>query len=133
MSVADQMLAQHESQVAKVGQWVAIRRYAGTTVKTYTDTPARAYVLYLPAKEFVGAVVQNYLTAITLVDTLVGLLPVTTNDRLVTEFFGHDDLGTTPGMNEESHVSGGKQFAINTAAKRDPGGKLIALEIHAVG
>ena len=105
----------------------------GTTVKAYTDTPAKAYVLYKPAKEFIGAVVQNYLVAIVLVDTLAGILPISTNDRLVTEFFGCDDLGTTPELDFESHISGGKQFAINSAIKRTPGGQLIALEIHAVG
>jgi len=134
MTVAAQQLAQHERQIEKAGQWVAIRRYTGTTVKTWTDTPAKAYLQHKPPKEFIGAVVQQYISAVTLANTVGDWHPpVGPRDKLMVWFTGHNDLGTTPPLNEESHVTSGKEFAINSAARRDPGGVLIALEIEAVG
>ena len=58
---------------------------------------------------------------------------VTTNDKLVTGFWGFGDPSAPPSMNEESHVSGGKETAINSVIKKAPEGRMIALEIHAVG
>ena len=65
-----------------------MRRYVGTGgVKTYTDTPAKAYIIYKPAKEFVGTVIQNYAVVIALAETLDGWNPrISTNDKLVTAF-----------------------------------------------
>jgi hypothetical protein len=132
-SRAAEYLAQYETKIGKVGQWIAIRRFAGTTVKTYSDTLTRAYLTYYPVKEFVGAVVQGELVAIALVNSLGAVLPVTTNDKLVTEFYGFADAFATPQLTVDSHVSGGKQTSITSAVKRTTGGVLIALELHAVG
>ena len=132
MSRASELLTQYQSKIAKGGQWVVIRRYAGTTVKTFSDTLTRAYVRYYGSTEFVGAVTQGDLMAIALVDTLGGILPVTTNDKLVTSFFGFD-VSDQPPLDGASHVTGGKETAIKNVIKRAPGGTLIALELHAVG
>jgi hypothetical protein len=70
--------------------------------------------------------------AIALVDSLGGILPVTTNDKLVTSFFGFD-VPDMPPLDGTSHVTGGKETAIKNVIKRAPGGTLIALELHAVG
>jgi hypothetical protein len=133
MSRADELRIQYESKIAGVGQWVAIRRYSGpSTNRTYVDTLTRAYVRYYGSTEFVGAVTQGDLTAIALVDTLGGILPVTTNDKLVTSFFGFD-VSDQPPLDEAGHVTGGKETAIKSMMKRVPGGTLIAIELHAVG
>jgi hypothetical protein len=133
MSRADEILAQYETKIGQVGQWIAIRRYSGTTMKTWVDTLTRAYVRYQPATEFVGAVTQSELVAVALVSMLGSILPVTTRDHIVTEFQGYDDAFVTPLLSEDSHVNDGKQAAIKSAIKRAPGGVLIALELHAVG
>lgn len=134
MSRADELLAQYQSKIAKAGQWIAIRRYTGTTVKSHTDTLARAYVLYQASKEFVGAIRQNEVVAIALVDTLSGFNPpVSTNDRLLTEFAGHDNASMPPPLDGQTHVSSPKERAILNVIKRAPGGTLIALELHAAG
>ena len=133
MSRADEYRSQYQAKLDKVGQWVAIRRYTGTTSKTFTDTTTRGYVKYQPSQEFVGAIMQIDIVATILVDALGSILPVTTNDRLVTEFFGFDDVSMPPSMDESSHVSGGKERAIKSALKRDPGGTLVAIELHAAG
>lgn len=133
MSRADQLLAQYRAKIAKSGQWIAMRRYAGTPPsRTWVDTLTRAYVRYYGSKELIGSIVQGDVSAIALVDTLSGILPVTTNDKLVLGFVGFDVPGTTPTLTG-GHVSNGKETAIKNAMKRDPGGTLIALEIHAVG
>jgi hypothetical protein len=133
VSRAAELLMQYQSKIAKVGQWVAIRRYSGTgQTRTFSDTLTRAYVRYSGSTEFVGAVTQGDLVAIALVDTLGGILPVTTNDKLVTSFFGFD-VSDTPPLDGASHVTGGKETAIKSVMKRVPGGTLIALELHAVG
>ena len=121
MSRAAELLVQYEKKIGKVGQWIAVRRYAGTGgVRTYTDTTAKAYIKYQPAKEFVGAVIQNYAVVIALADTFVDLVPyINTNDKLVTAFAGFDDLGNSPSVNEESHVSGGKEAAKPAAGGKD--------------
>jgi hypothetical protein len=67
------------------------------------------------------------------VDTLGSLLPITSNDRLLTGFFGCGDLSTPPAMDAESHISGARQTAIKSAMERAPNGVVIAVEIHAVG
>jgi hypothetical protein len=132
MSRATELLAQYQAKIAQVGQWIAIRRYTGTTVKTFTDTLARAYVRYYGATEFIGAVTQGDLMAIALVDTLAGILPVSTNDKLMSQFWGFDDPNTPPTMTA-GHVTGGKETAIKSVIKRTPGGVLIVIELHAVG
>jgi hypothetical protein len=134
MSRAAEHQAQYRSKIALAGQWIAIRRYSGAgAARTFTDTCAPAYIRYTGSTEFVGAVTQNDLMAITIVDTLTSLLPITTNDRLVTDFYGWEDLPTPPSLDEASHVSGGKETAIKSVAKRVLNGALIALELHAVG
>jgi hypothetical protein len=133
MSRATELLAQYRSKIASVGQWIAIRRYSGpSTNRTFVDTLTQAYVRYYGSSEFVGAVTQGDLTAIALVDNLGGILPVTTNDKLVTSFFGFD-VSDTPPLDGANHVSGGKETAIKSVMKRVPGGMLIAVELHAVG
>lgn len=129
------MLAQYERKIAKVGQWIAIRRYAAGTPRTYTDTPTRAYVRQKESKEFVGAVTQSETVAIALAAAFSDWNPpVGPSDQLVTGFFGNDDAATTPPLNEDGHlVAVGKVRAITSAMRRDPEGRLIALEIHAVG
>jgi hypothetical protein len=133
MSRALELLAQYETKIAKDGQWVAIRRYTGVGAsRPWVDTLARAYVRHYDSKELIGSIVQGDVSAISLVDTLSGILPITTNDKLVLGFTGFDVLGTTPTLTG-SHVSGGKETAIKNPMKRTPGGTLIALEIHASG
>jgi hypothetical protein len=135
MSRADELLSQYQSKITQVGQWIAIRRYTGTGgVRTGTDTLAKAYINYQPAKEFVGSVVQNYAAIYALADSLMALVPqINTNDKLVTAFTGFDDLGSAPSVNEEGKVSGGKETAIFSIEKRAVSGKTIALKISAVG
>lgn len=135
MSRFDELLAQYERKIGQVGQWIAIRRYTGTGgVRTGTDTLAMAYIAYEPAKEFVGSVIQNYAAVYALADTLMAMVPqINTNDKLVTAFTGFDEISTTPSVNEEGKVSGGKETAIFSIEKRAVSGKTIALKISAVG
>jgi len=122
----------------KVGQWIAIRRYSGTGVtRSSFDTLARSYVRYYGDKELIGAIMQGDLVAYSLVDTLSVLLAtpqgITTKDKLITGFWGFDVAGTTPGIDGAGHVNGGKETAIKSVIKREEGGTLIALELHAGG
>jgi hypothetical protein len=134
MSRADEHLAQYRSKIALAGQWIAIRRYTGAgAARVSTDTCAPAYIRYAGSTEFVGATTQNDLMAITTGDTLASLLPITTNDRLVTDFYGWEDLASPPSLDETGHVTGGKETAIKSIAKRVLNGTLIAVELHAVG
>lgn len=137
MSRADEMLGQYERKIDQAGQWIAIRRYIGTSgVRTSTDTLTKAYVTYEPAKEFVGAVVQNFAVIYALAEPFIGWNPqINTNDKLVTgEFTGFDDVGNTPPLDEDSHVQGrSKESAIFSIEKRQVSGKWIALKIRAVG
>jgi hypothetical protein len=135
MTIAAQQLAQHERQIEKAGQWIAVRRYSGVGgIRTYADTVAKAYISYKEAKEFVGSVVQNYAVVIVLAEAFDGMVPqINTNDKLVTAFSGFGDLGTAPSLNEDSHVSGGKESAIFSIMKRNPGGVTIAYKLHAAG
>jgi hypothetical protein len=126
------LLGQYQRKIAKSGQWIAIRRYGSGSPRPWVDTLTRAYVRYYSSKELTGLIVQGDVSAIALVDTLSGILPVTTNDKLVTGFAGFDAPGTTPTLTG-GHVSGGKETAIKNPMKRTPSGTLIALEIHASG
>lgn len=113
MSSAAEMLADYQDLISEEGQAVSIRRYSGTgPSRSYVDTATTAYVRCYGSNELIGAIVQGDQVAVTLVDTLSGILPVTTNDKLV--------VGT-------------KEFAIKNPMKRVVGGTLIALEIHAAG
>lgn len=137
MSRAAELLAQYQTKIAKVGQWIAIRRYSGTgAARTFADTLTRAYVRYYGQKELIGTVMQGDLVAIALVDTLGELLAspqgINTNDRLVTGFHGCDNPNETPDVDTGGHVNG-RETAIKSVLKRTPGGTLIALELHAVG
>ena len=133
MSRASELHAQYVTKIGKVGQWIAIRRYTGTgPTRTFGDTLTRAYVRYFASTEMVGTVVQGDLQAIALVDSLTAILPVTTNDRLVTGFYGCDNPNEPPPLTS-GQITGGKETAIKSAIKRTPGGTLIALVIHAVG
>lgn len=110
---AAEALALHQMQINANGQTVSIRRYTGTgPSRTYADTATKAYVRNYGSDELIGAIVQGDQRAITLVDTLTSILPVTTNDKLVV---------------------GSKEYAIKNPMKRVVGGTLIALEIHAAG
>jgi hypothetical protein len=139
MSRADELLAQYQKKINKIGQWIAIRRYSGATVeRTWVDTPAKAYIRYEPAKEFVGSVVQNFAVVYALAETLVGppfdIKAISTNDKLMTAFTGFDDFSTAPPLNEEAHVTGGpKESAMFSIEKLGVSGKLIAFKIRAVG
>jgi hypothetical protein len=109
----DEALASHRSLVNENGQPVSIRRYTGTgPSRTFTDTVTQAFVRNYGSKELIGSIVQGDQVAVTLVDMLSGILPVTTNDKLV--------VGT-------------KEYAIKNPMKRVVGGVLVALEIHASG
>lgn len=102
-----------QSLVNENGQPVAIRRYTGSgPTRSHVDTMTMAYVRTYGSKDLIGAIVQGDQIAITLVDGLGNVLPVTTNDKIVV---------------------GGKEFAIKNPMKRVVGGVLIALEIHAAG
>lgn len=114
MALADRVLARYRQQISRVGQTVAIRRYTGTgPARTYVDTATKAYVRNYASSELVGAIVQGDQIAITPVDDLAAILPVTTNDKLV--------------------ISGEVEKAIKNVRKRRVAGTLIALEIHAAG
>lgn len=114
MGLADRVLAVYRQQIERVGQTVAIRRYEGTgPARTHVDTATRAYVRNYASNELVGAIVQGDQVAITLIDDLAAILPVTTNDKLV--------------------ISGEVEKAIKNVRKRRVAGTLIALEIHAAG
>lgn len=134
MSRADQLLSQYRSKIAKSGQWIAIRRYSGAAGPNNqgVDTLARAYVRFFESKELVGSIAQGDLTAICLVDTLGPMLPITTTDKLVTGFTGFDVRDAVPPM-KEARTRFGKETAIKHVMKRMPEGRLIAIEIHAVG
>ena len=103
----------HRTLINENGQDVAIGRYAGTgPSRTRTDTATKGYVRNYGANELIGSISQGNQVAIVLVDALSGILPVTTNDKLI--------VGT-------------KEFAIKNPKMRVVGGTLIALEIHAAG
>jgi hypothetical protein len=134
MSRASELLAQYQRKIAKVGQWIGIRRYTGTgPARTSTDTLARAYVIYAPDTALVGGVVQGNLLVWSLVDTFAGMNPpVNTNDRLVTGFFGFDNPNATPPLTN-GQVSTPKERAIKSVMEINPGGTLIVLKMVAVG
>lgn len=113
MSSAAEFLEDYLGLIGEEGQDVSIRRYTGTgPTRTHVDTATTAYVRNYGSDELVGAIVQGDQKAITLVDTLSSILPVTTNDKLVV---------------------GSKEYAIKNPMKRVVGGTLVALEIHASG
>lgn len=114
MDLADRVLAVYQKQINRLGQAIAIRRYTGTGPgRTYVDTATMAYVRNYASSELVGAIMQGDQVAITLVEDLASILPVTTNDKFV--------------------ISGETEKAIKNVRKRRVGGVLIALEIHAAG
>jgi hypothetical protein len=113
MSTADAALLAYREMIGDLGQTVVIRRYTGTGAsRPHTDTATQAYVRNYGSKELIGSIVQGDQVAVTLVDTLSAILPVTTNDKLVVD---------------------SKEFAIKNPMKRVVSGTLIALEIHAAG
>jgi hypothetical protein len=135
LSRASELLAQYQTKIAKVGQWIGVRRYTGTgPTRTFVgDTPARAYVIFAPDSALVGGVVQGNLLVWALVDSFAAMLPpVNTNDRLVTGFHGCDDPNTTPPLTG-GKISGGTERAIKSVMEIAPGGTLIALKMIAVG
>jgi hypothetical protein len=134
MSRASELLAQYQTKIGKVGQWIAIRRYSGTgPTRTSADTLARAYVIYAPDSALVGGVVQGNLLIWSLVDTFAGMNPaVNTNDKLLTGFFGFDNPDATPPLTN-GQVSTPKERAIKSVMEINPGGTLIALKMVAVG
>jgi hypothetical protein len=134
MSRASEFLAQYQTKIAKVGQWIAIRRYSGTgPARVSTDTLARAYVIYAPDTALIGGVVQGNLLVWSLVDTFAGMNPpVNTNDKLLTGFFGFDNPDATPPLTN-GQVSTPKERAIKSVMEIMPGGTLIVLKMVAVG
>lgn len=133
MSRADELLAQYETKIARVGQWIAIRRYAGAGLtRTFSDTLTRAYVLYDLDTQLVGTVVQAHIRAYALVDMLAPIMPVNTNDRLMTRFTGIDNPDVPPTLTA-GLVSGGHESAIKSVMERMPCGTLICLVLDAVG
>jgi hypothetical protein len=134
MSRADELLAQYQRKIGKVGQWIAIRRYSGSgPTRTSADTLARAYVIYAPDSALVGGVVQGNLLVWALVDSFAGMNPsVNNNDRLAIRFFGCDDSNATPPLTD-GRVSSGKEMAIKSVMEIMPGGTLIALKMVATG
>jgi hypothetical protein len=138
MSRTDQLLDQYERKIDQIGQWIAIRRYAFGTPRTYVDTVAKAYIRYEPAKEFVGSVIQNYAVVYALAETLLGppfdIRVIDSNDKLVTRFTGFDDFSATPPIDEDTHVTGSfKESAMYSIEKIGVSGKPIALKIRAAG
>jgi hypothetical protein len=125
---ADEARASHKALIDKSGQLVAIGRYVGTS-RDRTDTVTRAYVRYYASNELIGTIVQGDQVAITLVDGLSGILPVTVRDKLIVDFEVIDGVATMIG----SETKGGREFAIKNPMKRVLGGTLIALEIHSAG
>ncbi|MEH2476244.1 hypothetical protein V1281_002587 [Nitrobacteraceae bacterium AZCC 2161] len=113
MTPAD-ALQMTRNQVNENGQAVAIRRYTGPAGpnRAHDDYPTRAFVRNYGSKELIGSIIQGDQVAITLIDTLGGVLPVTTNDKLVVS---------------------GKEYAIKNPMKRVVGGVLIALELQCSG
>ena len=136
-SRADQLLGQYQRKIDQAGQWIAIRRYTGTSgVRTSTDTLSKAYITYEQAKEFVGTVIANYAIIYVLAEPFIGWNPqINTNDKLVTgEFTGFDDISTTPPLDEDGHVTGrSKESAIFSIEKRQVSGVWIALKLRATG
>jgi hypothetical protein len=109
----DDALRMTRSLVNDNGQPVVIRRYTGTgPTRSFVDTATTAFVRNYGSKELIGSIAQGDQVAVTLVDTLAAILPVTTNDFLVVN---------------------GKEFAIKNPMKRVVTGVLIALEIQAKG
>lgn len=107
-------LAMYRRQINENGRAVSIRRYSGTgPSRTHVDTATRAYVRNYGSDELVGAIVQGDQVAIALVDDLAAILPVRITDKLV--------------------IAGEVEKAIRNVRKREVGGTLIALEIHAAG
>jgi hypothetical protein len=133
MSRASELLAQYQTKIAKSGQWIAIRRYSGSgPTRTFADTLARAYVIYAPDSALVGGVVQGNLLVWALYDSTIKALNPTTNDRLLTGFFGFDNPDATPPLTN-GQVSTPKERAIKSVMEIMPGGTIIALKMVAVG
>lgn len=110
---AAQALRDYREMITDVGQDVAIRRYVGTgPSRTSSDVSTKAYVRSYRSDELIGSIAQGDQVAITLVEALTAILPVTTSDFLVVN---------------------GREYAIKNPMKRVMSGTLIALEIHAKG
>lgn len=108
-------LNQHRRMIAEVGETISVRRYSGTgPARTYVDTQAKARVTGYAPRDLVGAIVQGDRRVIVLADTLSGVLPISTSDKLVVR---------------------GRELAIKAVndSTRRTGGVLIALEIQAAG
>lgn len=115
MALADRILASYQKAFARVGEDIAVRRFSGSgPSRTHVDTTVRARVVGYAPHELIGSVVQGDRKVICLVDTLSGLLPITTGDALYIR---------------------GRQVAIKAVDDntRRVGGTLIALEIQAAG
>ena len=113
MISATEAISDYKAAIQRVGQAVAIRRYTGTgPSRPHVDTATTAYVRNYGSSELIGAIVQGDQKAITLVDSLAAILPVTTSDLLVVD---------------------GREYAIKNPMKRVVAGVLVALEIHAKG
>lgn len=77
-------LALHRAFINEQGEDVIVRRYSGTGVaRVPADVTTKARVIGYAPGQLVGGIVQGDVKVIALVDTLSGLLPLTTNDKLV--------------------------------------------------
>lgn len=127
---AAQLLAQYRDEIGRKGQPIAIGRYTGSGVgRTRADTVTKAFVRYYRSEELIGTIVQGDQVAIALVDDLVGILPVTVNDKLILDFEVVDGVATIV----DGATVRGNEFTIKNPMKRVVGGTLIALEIHSKG
>ena len=112
---AEEALASHRSFINEVGETVYVRRFTGTPPSlTTTDTATKARVMGYAPREIVGPITEGDRKVIALVDTLSGILPLTTNDALVVR---------------------GKEMIIKAIDDntRRIGGTLIALELRVGG
>lgn len=115
MITAAEALEDYRASFARVGEDVIVRRFTGSgTPRPKTDTTTRARVTGYQPNELIGSIVQGDRKIIALVDTLSGILPITTADKLVVR---------------------GKELAIKGVddSTRRIGGTLIALEIQVGG
>lgn len=113
--IAADAITQLETFLAEIGEDIAIRRFTGSgTPRPYTDTTTRARVMGYKPDQLIGPIVQGDRKVIASVSTLTGILPVTTNDKVVV---------------------GGRQLSIKAVDDntRRIGGTLVGLELTVSG
>jgi hypothetical protein len=84
MITAAQAKLDYAAALTRVGEDVVVRRFTGSgTPRPHTDTTTRARIVDFLPSELVGPVVQGDRKVIALAEPLAGILPLTTNDKLV--------------------------------------------------